>query len=130
MGSAFGKTSPVKTFAKTIYLEASMDHEQTLALPDADERGLYVVEGEVEIDGVTIEEHSMAILNGNPELKVTATKSSRVALIGGEHLGKRYIEWNFVSSRKERIEQAKQEWKDGKYPKVPGDELEFIPLPE
>ena len=130
MGSAFGKTSPVKTFAKTIYLEASMDHEQTLALPDADERGLYVVEGEVEIDGIAIEEHSMAILNGNPELKVTATKSSRIALIGGEHLGKRYIEWNFVSSRKERIEQAKQDWKDGKYPKVPGDELEFIPLPE
>jgi redox-sensitive bicupin YhaK (pirin superfamily) len=57
-------------------------------------------------------------------------EESRIAIIGGEKMGRRYIEWNFVSSRQERIEQAKQDWKAGRFPKVPGDEDEFIPLPE
>ena len=61
---------------------------------------------------------------------VQAQATARVAIIGGEPLGHRYLEWNFVSSRKERIEQAKQDWREGRFPKVPGDEIEFIPLPK
>ena len=130
MGSAFGVTSPVKTFADTLYLEASLRPGETLALPDADERAVYVAEGSLKARGTEIPEHSMAVLSSSTGVVIEATAESRIAIIGGEHLGQRFIEWNFVSSRKERIEQAKGDWQAGRFPKVPGDEDEFIPLPE
>lgn len=128
MGSAFGVTSPVKTFARTLYLEAHLKPGQTLVLPE-EERALYVAGGSLSAAGTRIPEHSMAVLAQQKGIVVRAEQESRIALIGGESLGHRYIEWNFVSSRKERIEQAKQDWKDGRFPKVPRDEVEFIPLP-
>jgi len=70
------------------------------------------------------------VLETDCVITVTASKDSRIALIGGETLTERHLFWNFVSSRKERLEQAKQDWKNGRFPKVPGDEEEFIPLPE
>jgi redox-sensitive bicupin YhaK (pirin superfamily) len=73
---------------------------------------------------------SMTVFQPQPGIVVTATEDSRIAIIGGEHLSRRHIWWNFVSSRKERIEQAKHDWRNGAFPKVPGDEDEFIPLPE
>ena len=69
----------------------------------------------------------MVILSAADGVVIEATSESRIALIGGEKMSKRYIEWNFISSRKERIEQAKQDWRDGNFPKVLGDEKEFIP---
>ena len=72
----------------------------------------------------------MAVFSNLEGITVGATTESRIAVIGGEKLGKRYIEWNFVSSRKTRIEEAKEDWKAGRFPKVPGDEEEFIPLPD
>ena len=72
----------------------------------------------------------MAVFIAAAGVVLEATAPSRIAIIGGEHLGERFIEWNFVSSRKARIEQAKRDWKAGRFPKVPGDEIEFIPLPE
>ncbi len=130
MGSAWGETSPVKTFAETLYFEARLQQGKELELPEVEERAIYVAEGKVEIDGETVPQFAMAVLTGKPGLRVKASEDSKFALIGGENVGERHIWWNFVSTRKERIEQAKQDWKNGKFAKVPGDEEEFIPLPE
>jgi len=130
MGSAFGVTSPVKTFAETLYIEAQLEAGQSLTLPDAPERALYVATGEIRIATGSIGAFNMAVLNTGQEVTVTAEVDSRIALVGGESLGERHIFWNFVSSRRERIEQAKADWKEGRFPKVPGDEEEFIPLPD
>lgn len=130
MGTAWGVTSPVKTFAETLYLEAALEAGQRITLPRAAERAVYVAEGELVADGTRIPEYAMAVFSHAPDLLLEATRDARIALVGGESLGKRLIEWNFVSSRKERIEQAKADWKAGRFPTVPGDEDEFIPLPE
>ena len=130
MGTAFGVTSPVKVFAHTLYLEAHLHPGQTLALPPAEERAVYVAQGSLKAQDTVIPEHSMAVLSDVDGVVLQATTESRIAIIGGERLGKRFIDWNFVSSRKARIEQARQDWKAGRFPKVPGDEIEFIPQPE
>lgn len=130
MGSAYGLTSPVLTYASTLYVEAHLQNGQTLDLPDCEERAVYVAKGELKINGVLIPEFSMVVLTPTHSVQIEATQESRIALIGGEKMSKRYIEWNFISSRKERIEQAKQDWLAGRFPKVVGDEEEFIPLPE
>jgi redox-sensitive bicupin YhaK (pirin superfamily) len=129
MGSAYGATSPVRVFADTLYVEANLDAGQTLVVPDAKERGIYVAQGALKARDTEIPEHAMAILADRHGVTVTATERSRIAVIGGEPLGPRFIEWNFVSSRKERIEQAKQAWRERRFPNVPGDESEYIPLP-
>ncbi len=130
MGSAYGATSPVKVFADTLYVEAHLKAGLKITLPDADERAVYVAEGELSANGTMVSEHSMAVFSKAPGIELTATRDARIAIIGGEHLGSRYMEWNFVSSRRERIEQAKADWKAQSFPKVTGDEEEFIPLPE
>lgn len=130
MGSAYGVTSPVKTFADTLYVEAHLHPGQKITVPGADERAIYIAEGELSTGDAQIPEHAMAVLSDKPDIELTATRESRIAIVGGESLGKRYVEWNFVSSRRERIEQAKKDWKAQTFPKVMGDEREFIPLPE
>ena len=130
MGSAYGLTSPVKVFADTLYVEAHLQAGQTLVVPDAEERAVYVANGSLETQGTAIPEHAMAVLSPMEGITLKATTESRIAIIGGEKLSPRYIEWNFVSSRKGRIEEAKEDWRAGRFPKVPGDEKEFIPLPD
>ena len=130
MGSAYGVTSPVKVYAETLYVEAHLQAGQTLTLPDAEERAVYVASGGLKARDTVIPEHSMAIFNEQEGVVLEAVEESRIAIIGGENIGPRFIEWNFVSSRKERIEQAKADWKAQRFDKVPGDEDEFIPLPE
>lgn len=129
IGTAYGKTSPVKTFSETLYVEANMPSNTQLKAPQAEECAIYVADGEVQIDDVILPSYSMAVLNTAHDITIKANKNSRIAFIGGENLGKRYIEWNFVHSSQERIEQAKTDWQEGRFPKVPGDEEEFIPLP-
>lgn len=129
IGSAWGVTSPVRQFSETLYVEARLRRGQALVLPPAEERALYVVSGALDAHGAALPEHSMAVFANQPGIEVRATEDARVALIGGAPVGERFIEWNFVSSREERIEQAKLEWQAGRFPKVPGDEKEFIPLP-
>jgi len=129
MGEAYGLSSPVKTYAETLYVEAHMQLGQRLTLPKAQERAIYVAKGGLKINETQIPEFSMVILTAANNIVVEATADSRVALIGGEKMGKRYIEWNFISSRKERVEQAKRDWVAGAFPKVIDDEDEFIPLP-
>lgn len=130
MGTAYGVTSPVKTYAETLYLEARLSAGQALVLPDhVAERGLYVVSGRATVNGTPVEASHMVILNAGATVSVTTDTEAQLALIGGEPFTERHIYWNFVSSRKERIEQAKADWREGRFPKVPGDEIEFIPLP-
>jgi redox-sensitive bicupin YhaK (pirin superfamily) len=129
MGSAYGMTSPVKTFAQTLYVEAYLQAGQQLQLPPAAERAIYVVEGQLSLNTTLIAQHTIAILPADANLTIHATAASRMVLIGGETIGKRFIEWNFISSSKQRIEQAKQDWQQGLFPKVVGDEDEYIALP-
>ncbi|MEE2002509.1 pirin family protein [Alkalimonas sp. MEB108] len=129
IGKAYGLTSPVKTFYQTLYLEAELEPGQSLTLPNSPERGLYLASGQLQLQDSPVTAHQLVVLGDAEGVQITATKPSRIALIGGEAIGKRYMEWNFVSSRKERLEQAKQDWQQGRFPKVPGDEAEWIPFP-
>ena len=128
MGSAYGVTSPVKIFSENIYIEADLKAGDSLDLPTAEERGMYVVKGELNVHGETAPIFAMSVLNDAAKT-VTAKEDTRFALIGGTHLGQRHLDWNFVSSRKARLEQAKDDWRAGRFPKVVGDEDEYIPLP-
>lgn len=102
----------------------------TLSLPDNyHELAAYVVSGEVQIDGQNYPAGVMAVATGEETVKLQASADSRVMVVGGDALGKRTVWWNFVSSSRERIEQAKLDWKEGRFESVPGDK-EFIPLPE
>ncbi|WP_339801909.1 pirin family protein [uncultured Marinobacter sp.] len=129
IGSAWGVTSPVLQFYETLYAEASLKAGQVLELPDASERAVYVVQGSVDAEGTNLLTHSMAIVSAGERVSITAAEDARIVLIGGEPAGPRFIEWNFVSSRKERIAQAKNDWREGRFDKVSGDEEEFIPIP-
>ena len=132
-GKAFGETSPVKVLSSLFYVEARLEAGAELALPDEyAERAAYVVEGAIECDGLRAEAGTMAVAEDGAKAPapIRALESSRVMLLGGAPLGKRYIWWNFVSSSEERIDRAKRDWKEGAFPKVPGDDVEFIPLPE
>lgn len=131
IGTAYDVTSPVKTFAETLYIEANLEKGQSLEIPDGvQERGLYIVRGKLKAKDSILEQYSMTIFHSDQTITVTAEEATQLAVIGGETLSRRHIWWNFVSSRRERIEQAKADWKSGAFPKVPGDEVEFIPLPE
>lgn len=129
MGSAFGQTSPVKTFSDTLYAEVHLSAGQTLTAPDADELAVYVVAGCIDVDGDTVAATTMAVLERRSTPTVRATQDSHLVLIGGAPLGERFMYWNFVSSRKARLEQAKRDWSEGRFAKVAGDEEAFTPLP-
>lgn len=131
IGSAYGVTSPVLTFAETLYLEADLRTGQSLVLPDGTaERAVYVVSGALREGNTVIPEHSMAVFSGGRHIDLAAAGDARIAVIGGEPLGDRHIWWNFVSSRRERIEQAGADWEAGRFDKVYQDEEEFIALPD
>lgn len=130
MGEAWGLRSPVRIFSQTLYVEASLAPGQSLVLPEAPERGLYVAQGSLQLGGSDIPAHSLAVLKAQTGIEVQAREATRLALIGGAPVGPRLIDWNFVSSRAERIAEARQSWQAGEFPRVPGDEQEFIPLPE
>jgi redox-sensitive bicupin YhaK (pirin superfamily) len=129
IGSAYGVESPVRQHSPTLYLEAELARGQSLRLPDAvGERGLYLASGRLRIDATEVAPCTLTVLNDTAKVAVEALEDSRIALVGGEPLGERHIWWNFVSSRRERIEQAKADWREGRFATVPG-ETEFIPLP-
>lgn len=130
-GSAFGRVSPVGMLSEWLYAEVMLEPTASVPLDaDHEERAIYVVEGEVDIAGETFEAPRLLIFRPGDRITVRATRRARLMFLGGSALeGPRYIWWNFVSSRRERIEQAKEEWKSGRFTPVPG-ETEFIPLPE
>jgi redox-sensitive bicupin YhaK (pirin superfamily) len=130
-GSAFGRESPVGMLSEWLYAEVRLESAASVPLDsEHEERAIYVVEGEVDIAGETFEAPRLLIFRPGDRITVRATRRARLMFLGGSALeGPRYIWWNFVSSRRERIEQAKEEWKSGKFALVP-DDTEFIPLPE
>lgn len=130
MGSAYGAMSPVKTFAETLYVEAHLKPGQRITLPLAEERAVYVAAGSLKARDMQIPQFAMAVFRDEDGVELEALEESRIAIVGGEKFDRRHIVWNFVSSRPERIEQAKQDWKEGRFAKVPGDEQEFIPFPD
>jgi redox-sensitive bicupin YhaK (pirin superfamily) len=130
-GSAFGMTAPAATFVPTLYCDVTMPAGARLALPtEHAERGVLPVSGRVAVGGRAVPEGAMVVLKTGLPATIEALAPARLMLLGGEPLdGPRHIWWNFVSSSKERIEQAKADWKAGRFAPVPG-EKEFIPLPE
>ena len=130
-GNAFGKASAVKMVSPWFYVEVAIEEGATVPLdPDHEERAIYVIDGEVEIAGDRFEGPRMLIFRPGDAITVRALRASRMMFLGGDALeGPRHIWWNFVSSSQERIEQAKADWKSGRFAAVPS-EHEFIPLPE
>jgi redox-sensitive bicupin YhaK (pirin superfamily) len=130
-GKAYGLTSPVLTYSPLFYIAAEISAGSELALPEGyPERAVYLVEGQLTVGSEVLTSGKMAIWLGTNPVILHAQSDARVMLFGGEPLdGQRYLWWNFVSSSEARIEQAKQNWLNDQFPKVPG-ETEFIPLPQ
>jgi redox-sensitive bicupin YhaK (pirin superfamily) len=130
VGSAFGKSSPVATYSQTLYLDVKLKAGHELSLSDLPkEAAIYPVSGDLEIDGAPLALNNMALLDTSGTQLVKAASEAHFVLIGGEPLdGHRYMSWNFVSSSKERIVKAGEDWEAQRFDKVPG-ETEWIPLP-
>ena len=129
IGSAFGLTSPVEMFFGMFYCQVDLPDGATITLPPVEESEIYVVQGCADIDGEVSDTFVLSILGDDTHL-ITAQGRTKLAVIGGAPLGKRHIWWNFASSRPERIRQAAEDWWQGRFPTVHGDETEHIPLPD
>jgi redox-sensitive bicupin YhaK (pirin superfamily) len=132
MGEAYGIKSPIPTDWDTLYLDVQMKSGARIQIPtETEERAIYVLDGKTRVAGREFEPRQMLVLRPGREVVVEAVEATRLMVLGGAAMdGPRYIWWNFVSSDKERLEQAKADWKEGRFPSVPGDENDFIPLPE
>ncbi|HIK16665.1 MAG TPA: pirin family protein [Leptolyngbyaceae cyanobacterium M33_DOE_097] len=129
-GSAYGRTSPVQTFSPMIYLDVQFAPGTQIVLPtDYSEQAVYSVTAGLKLNDHPLEQHRLAILTQGATVTVAADTEARCIVVGGEPVGSRYKWWNFVSGRRDRIEQAKEDWKAGRFESVP-EEAEFIPLPE
>ncbi len=131
-GSLYGQMSPVVTQSELFYAEALLEAGAAIPLPaDHEDRAVYIAEGEIEITGDRFGAGQFLVFKPGDRIAIKAVSGCRLMLLGGEPMdGPRHIWWNFVSSSRERIEQAKADWKQGRFDTVPGDEEEFIPLPE
>ena len=130
MGEAFGYRSPVRSYSRTLYMDCLLETGAVLPLPQGEqELAMYVVEGAVEVEGQRYGAGVMAVACPGAALTPRALESGRVMVIGGDGLAERHMYWNFVHSSRDRIEQAKADWREGRFPPVPGDD-EFIPLPD
>jgi redox-sensitive bicupin YhaK (pirin superfamily) len=135
LGSAFNRQSPVKVHSDLFYLDVNLPQGSELHLPcDGREGAVYLVNGRVEAGDVTLEPYSMAVGHTGEPLVVKALTDSRFMLLGGKSVGERFIYWNFISTSKENLEKAKADWAAGpgntkRFPKISGDDNEFIPLP-
>lgn len=130
IGSAYGLTSPVQTESETLYVELQIDAGASVELPRTEELAVFVIDGDIRVDGQAIPTGSLAVLVNDSTATLEATCRSHVMLCGGATLpGERILWWNFVSSSRERIQQAKADWRDGCFDIVPG-ESDFIPLPD
>ncbi len=131
-GTAYGEKAPTGVLSPTLFVHASVDAGATFDVDDTHEqRAIYVVEGSIACEGKTFGEGTMLVLRPGASVAIRAVSRANVMLVGGAPLeGPRFIWWNFVASSKDRLERAKADWREGRFPKVPGDEREFIPLPE
>ncbi len=130
-GDAYGLASSVKTSSPMFYLHVVLQAGTKFTLPEGySERAIYVAKGMVEVNGISYDAGKFLVFTKAVDPTIHAKETSTLMLLGGEPLGERYIWWNFVNSRKERIEQAKEDWKQGRILLPPTDNQEFIPLPE
>lgn len=130
-GSAYGEKSSVKTHSSLFYIHVNLEKGGIFGLPSEHaERGVYVAKGSIEISGTIYPEGVLLVFTKGADPLILARENATLMLLGGEPLGERHIWWNFVSSRKERIEQAKADWKAGRISLPPHDNQEFVPLPE
>lgn len=142
-GEAYGRTSPVQTFSPMIYLDVQLAPGTQFTLPsNYSEQAVYSVTEGLHINGIPLEQHRLAVLVAGASVEIScdseerasallrsADRTTRCIVVGGEPVGKRHKWWNFVSSRLDRIDQAKHDWREGRFGQVP-QETEFIPLPE
>jgi hypothetical protein len=130
-GSLYGQRAPVEVFSEMFYADATLSGAARLDLPaEHEERAAWVAEGRIEVGGDVFDAGHMLVFRLGDAVAIKALEPARLILFGGEAMDARHLWWNFVSSSAERIEQAKADWKAGRFGKVPGDETEFIPLPE
>ncbi len=132
MGSLWGRTAPTTQHAETIYADINMRAGSTIPIDaEADERAVLVAMGQASLDGEALQTHSLYVLKPGVPMTLRADSDCRVMLLGGEAFKtQRHVWWNFVSSSRDRINQAKDDWKADRFAKVPGDDAEFIPIPE
>jgi redox-sensitive bicupin YhaK (pirin superfamily) len=133
MGDMLGVAGPVAHPSRPILMDLEMEADSAFTfdeVPGDVERALYVVEGEVEEDGHTCGPRHLLVAETGSTLAVYARRPSRVVMLGGPPLqGKRFMDWNFVSSSRERIDRARAAWRAREFPAIPGDDQEFVPLP-
>lgn len=128
IGSAYGATSPVDHPSKPLLVDLELDAEACIELPaEPAERGIFVIDGNLELGAETLATDQLAALHGGRVARVKATAPSRLLVIGGPPLGPRVIDWNFVASSRETIDRARDAWKAQTFPKIPGDDREFVP---
>ncbi|MGZ8281870.1 MAG: pirin family protein [Allosphingosinicella sp.] len=132
MGELWGESSPVTCHSHTIYADIQLGAGGAMPIDaEADERGLYVAEGEATLDGLPLEPSTLYVLRPGVRATLRSARGGHVMLCGGAPLdGPRFVWWNFVSSRRERIRQARDDWKGGRFVLPPDDNREYIPLPE
>lgn len=132
MGELWGERAPTTTHADTIYAEIMLEPGGMIPLEeDADERAVMLVGGEASVDGHALTLYQLAVLQPGREMTLESRSGARVMLMGGEAFTtKRHAWWNFVSSSRERINQAKDDWREGRFGTVPGEDGDFIPLPD
>jgi redox-sensitive bicupin YhaK (pirin superfamily) len=131
IGTAYGCESPVATLSRTLYVEARLTAGQSLPMPEsADPIALYFISGQVRLGEQTVEAGSMLVIDPPARTAIVADNDCVLVLVGGAPLGDRHFWWNFVSSQQAAIDRARRDWQEGRFPKVPGDSEEFIPLPD
>jgi redox-sensitive bicupin YhaK (pirin superfamily) len=132
MGSLWGATAATPQHSPTIYADIELDADGSIPVDaEADERGVMLVGGEAALDGDPLELYTLYVLKPGHAARLSSARGGRLMLMGGQAFStRRYVFWNFVSSSRDRINQAKEDWKAMRFPLVPGDDQEFIPLPE
>jgi redox-sensitive bicupin YhaK (pirin superfamily) len=130
-GDAFGLKSNLKTHSPLFYVHVVLNPGIHFGIPQGySERGVYIVKGSLEVNGIVYTPGNLLVFSRGVDPVLIAKEPTTLMMLGGEHLGDRYIWWNFVSSRKDRIEQAKEDWKQGRIVLPPSDNQEFVPLPD
>lgn len=131
MGAALGARSPIRHPSAPLLVDLSLDAGATVELPaEAAERAVFVIEGELRIGEASLAADRLAVLAGGARVTATATATTRALLLGGEPIGPRFIQWNFVASSRDKIERARDAWKAQRFPTIPSDAVEYVPWPE
>lgn len=132
MGDLWGQRAETTCHSETIYAEIMLEKSGSIPIEaEADERAVMLVGGEASLDGTALELYQLVVLKPGAEMTLSSRSGARAMLLGGEDFpSRRHVWWNFVSSRRERINQAKEDWKRGRFPKIIGDEKESIPIPK